>query len=279
MALAATFVSVSAQQTYNYFDAVDVDSDGWLWLDTKEKLDKYCGYNTKSKTYKVQFTEAGYEDIDFTYPGPQKKPNIEGYNSEGVKGGEGSKKGGIVLPIAKDFHYIMNDKSFGGGIAFTLPDLAEINLYMSLDQQEAFMAIYAADGNIRYQDTKDFANFWHGEGLQSMHNPVPGINYCGIWKNIQDTEGYDAIKEIPEFLTHEPGKPVTLWFPSLTDGHEIIIHGIKLLTYTNAADDSAVENIYMDNDGNAPAYNLMGVPVDENYKGIVIRNGKKVIRK
>lgn len=29
----------------------------------------------------------------------------------------------------------------------------------------------------------------------------------------------------------------------------------------------------------APAYNLMGVPVDDNYRGIVIKNGKKMIRK
>ena len=29
----------------------------------------------------------------------------------------------------------------------------------------------------------------------------------------------------------------------------------------------------------APAYNLMGVPVDDNYRGIVIINGKKVIKR
>jgi GH35 family endo-1,4-beta-xylanase len=33
------------------------------------------------------------------------------------------------------------------------------------------------------------------------------------------------------------------------------------------------------NDTNAPAYNLMGVPVGANYRGIVIINGKKVIKR
>ncbi|MDE7135555.1 MAG: hypothetical protein K2N91_02890, partial [Muribaculaceae bacterium] len=135
--------------------------------------------------------------------------------------------------------------------------------------------------------TRDFANYWHGEGLESMHNPVPGINYCGTWAEIQNTVGYDAIKEVNTYLTHEPGKPVTLWFPSLTDGHQVIIHGIKLLTYTNAADgtpgtpdDSAVDEIFSESeDMNAPAYNLMGIPVDDSYKGIIIKNGKKIIRK
>ena len=288
LALAGTMISASAQQMYNYFEGADVDANGWLWLDSSAKLNMYCGINTKTKTYKVQLTEAGWEDQDFIAPAPEKKPNIKGYNSAGVQGGEGSKTGGIVLPMAKDFHYIMNNTSFGGGIAFHLPDLAYLSLYISLENKEAFMAIYDADGqDTRYQDTRDFANYWHGEGLESMHNPVPGINYCGTWAEIQDTESYDGIKEVNTYLTHEPGKPVTLWFPSLTDGHQVIIHGIKLLTYTNAADgtpgtpdEAAVDEIFSENeDVNAPAYNLMGVPVDDSYKGIIIKNGKKIIRK
>ncbi|MCM1076481.1 MAG: hypothetical protein NC411_03880 [Bacteroides sp.] len=42
---------------------------------------------------------------------------------------------------------------------------------------------------------------------------------------------------------------------------------------------SAIENIIADSDDNAPIYNVMGVQVDENYKGIVIKNGKKYIQK
>lgn len=46
------------------------------------------------------------------------------------------------------------------------------------------------------------------------------------------------------------------------------------------ADTSAIENIIADEaDENAPVYNVMGVQVDENYKGVVIKNGKKYIQR
>lgn len=40
-----------------------------------------------------------------------------------------------------------------------------------------------------------------------------------------------------------------------------------------------VEDITVVEDENAPMYNLQGVQVDENYKGVVIKNGKKYINK
>lgn len=279
LATMAACIGVNAEDTYNYFEAADVDSDGWLWLDTKEKLNKYCGFNTKTKTFKVQLTAANYEDDDFNYPEPTLSATVVGYNENGVKGGEGAKTGGIILPIAKDFHYIMNDKSFGGGVAFTLPDLAELDLYLSIDQKEAFMAVYASDGNIRYQDASNIMNYWHGEGMTSLHNPVPGINNCGVWENIQETRGYNINTEDFDTITHEPGKPVTIYLPSLTDGHEVIIHGIKLLTYTNTIDDTGVNELEAVENTKIPVYNLFGQPVDDSYKGIVIKNGQKIIRK
>lgn len=42
---------------------------------------------------------------------------------------------------------------------------------------------------------------------------------------------------------------------------------------------TGVKDIVRDNNSDAPAYNLMGVKVGEDYKGIVIKNGKKVIMK
>lgn len=284
IAAVAAYLGVSAQQTYNYFEAADVDADGWLWLDSKDKLKKYCGFNTKTKTYKIQLTAANYMVVDpdldaEVQPEPETSATVKGYNAEGVQGGEGSKTGGIVLPIAKGFHYMMSNTSFGGGIALTLPDLAELSLYLSVDQKEAFMAVKAADGAVRYQDTGDIVNYWHGEGIQTLHQPVPGINFCGIWENIQDSKGYNMATESDTFITHEPGKPVTLYLPSLTDGHKVIIQGIKLLTYTNTNSNSAVDEIGVAADENSQSYNLFGQPVDDSYKGIVIKNGKKIIRK
>ncbi len=46
-------------------------------------------------------------------------------------------------------------------------------------------------------------------------------------------------------------------------------------------DFSGIEDVIIDNndDDDAPVYNLMGIQVDETYKGIVIKNGKKYIQR
>lgn len=47
-----------------------------------------------------------------------------------------------------------------------------------------------------------------------------------------------------------------------------------------SAGSSAIEDIIAnDVDENAPVYNVMGIQVDENYKGVVIKNGKKYIQR
>ena len=43
--------------------------------------------------------------------------------------------------------------------------------------------------------------------------------------------------------------------------------------------DTGINDIMSDDASDAPAYNLMGVPVDASYRGIVIKNGKKVVVK
>ncbi len=49
----------------------------------------------------------------------------------------------------------------------------------------------------------------------------------------------------------------------------------------SAPEQSGIEDIIAnpETDENAPIYNVLGVQVDENYKGIVIKNGKKYIQK
>ena len=42
---------------------------------------------------------------------------------------------------------------------------------------------------------------------------------------------------------------------------------------------SGINEVETDNASNAPTYNLMGVPVNAGYRGIVIKNGKKMFVK
>ena len=52
--------------------------------------------------------------------------------------------------------------------------------------------------------------------------------------------------------------------------------GFQGFEFTTSA---GINDITTDVDKNAPSYNLAGQRVDENYKGVVIKNGKKVVKK
>ena len=41
---------------------------------------------------------------------------------------------------------------------------------------------------------------------------------------------------------------------------------------------SGISDVLVDDAADAPAYNLMGVPVNAGYRGIVIKNGKKMLK-
>ena len=58
--------------------------------------------------------------------------------------------------------------------------------------------------------------------------------------------------------------------------------GVLEKYFTNwANEDDAVDNIAVDEavEGDGRIYNIMGIEVDENYKGFVIKNGKKILQK
>ncbi len=42
---------------------------------------------------------------------------------------------------------------------------------------------------------------------------------------------------------------------------------------------AGIENVAVSDVEDGPIYNLHGVQVDENYKGVVIKNGKKYLNK
>jgi len=62
----------------------------------------------------------------------------------------------------------------------------------------------------------------------------------------------------------------------MSDGPELILYRVEIEPNTQ----SGIANIAADvEDENAPVYNLMGIQVDETYKGIVIKNGKKYVQR
>lgn len=229
IAVMTAFLSVNAQ-TYNYFDAADVDADGWLWFDTQEKIDKYCGWGSD---YKIQLQSATFEDAEGQYAEPYGDPTVAGYNAEGVAGGEGAKTGAIVLPNSAK----VSDAPNGGGFMLWLPDCAEFDVYMSAEYNGLTVGIKGAAGS--HSESIDCATIKTYIDMGIFGKPL-AKEYQYQWNNIQDlSNGVTGLT-----LKSEKGKKVTaLFINNMTN--PLYIHGIKVLTYTNAAS-AGIEDVDAD---------------------------------
>lgn len=256
IALAGAAAYMNAQDvTYNFFDPADCDTDGWLWLDTQEKIDKYVGFGKK-----IQLVDAKYEAPDPDFPGEYYTPisytnvNLKGYNQLGEEGGEGSVTGGIVLPAASydpEEDYWPTD---GGGILVAMPDCALFELYISQSLPEVKTEIYLAKeetnnpSDCKYLWDDDYA-FW-----DDTLGPVIR-NYAGFYLNMQDIQlDYDFGDGNPDIwsIYGPKGEPRTAYIANYTYIEEeadstcpMYIQGIHILTYTDVST-SGVKAIAVD---------------------------------
>lgn len=282
-ALVAT-MSLQAQTVYNYFQKADVDAEGWLWLDNKDVIKKYVGiFKTADPSkYKIATVDTPYFDEITNEPVPT-DPNatVKGWNTAGVKGGEGSRTGGIVLPQSETAEVSgTTNAGVGGGILLPLPDCAEIDLYISAASEKLYAAVFAADIITRPADCQ----YIYSYGVWMQDYPIPGLTYAGKWNNIQDLD--NSLQAPPKVLTIKsaPGEPRTVYISNLITTGDLLVQGLKVLTYTDTNNEgpwteSLVEGMEADSNSDAPAYNIHGIRVDDSYKGVVIRNGKKTIRR
>lgn len=273
---------------YNFFDPEDCDAEGWLWLDTQEKIEKYVGVGKK-----IQLVEAQYEVEDPEYPGeyytPQcsVSPDFKGYNQLGEEGGEGSVTGGILLPAASydpEEDWYATD---GGGFLIAMPDCKLFEVYASQSLPELKFEFYVAR-----EETDDYTaceylwdddpDWWTGEG-----GPVI-TEYCGPYLNIQDIElDYDMGEGNPDIYSiYGPkGEARTAYIANYTNDEvpnstcPIYIHGLRIFTFTQASNDTyvgaiAAENVKLNVNGkvvslSAPAeinvYDLCGDKVASAY--------------
>lgn len=240
--------------TYNFFDPADCDADGWLWLDSQEKIDKYVGVGKK-----IILVPAQYQLEDPEFPGeyyvPESfaDPAILGYNTEGVQGGEGSKTGGIILPGAK---YDEEEDYFpteGGGILVAMPDCALFELYISQPASDIYTAIYAA--KFETSDYSECTYVWDDEpyydwgageylgGPVSTNHVWWGLNLQDIKKDLNLGEGE------PDWLSYygAKGEPRTALFYNYDYDtmSDMYIQGLHILTYTDVSD-ANVEGVAAD---------------------------------
>ena len=285
LAALAVMTSANAQTTVNYFDPADCDSNGWLWFDTQEKLDKYCvRYNsilaedskgewvpnpTKpsivllSTTYEVEDGFGGGERLF-----PELDPTIKGLNASGVLGGEGSWTGAISLIGTNSS--LGSDDPNGAGIALYLPSCASIEMALSLAAEEGETEIdpemavglwsskeWKPEGDIQ----KIFVFWdipWLGTGCLAEE-------YQYTWTNmLQMKEGNTGNQ-----IDSTPGQKVSIKVRN-NKGRNLLVQGMKVLCY--ASDGSGVADVEIA-DQNAPVeyYNLQGIRVTNPENGMFIR--------
>lgn len=251
--------SAFAQTTYNYFDPADCDKDGWLWFDTQEKIDKYVGWGdptNPSNDPKIILQTATFEPFDE----PMTDPDMEGYNAEGVQGGEGAWTGAIILPNGSVTNG--SDSPDGGGILLHLPDCAEIDLALSTEDGPICVGLKGGKGWIESIDCGVIQTYMM-LGSWIKNQLTDEAQY--VWKNVQNVDN----KNTGLKLASPEGEKVTMYLINNIK-RPLLVQGIKVLTYTDCSD-AAVSEIGVDENASEEYFNLQGMKVVEPKNGIFIR--------
>lgn len=282
LAAFAVVGTLSAQTTYNFFDPADCDADGFLWFDTKEKLDKYVGYPTKTKSFKVQLLDGDYElpGTYGEYPMSTTDASYQGYGTDGVKGGVGSKTGAIVLPEAgADFNVLSAPGICGGGILIHLPDCAKIDFYVSAQREDLNLGLQAADGNLKNNDLGKYNLVSGGEFTSDSYgDKLPDVKYTGFFKDVEKLEdnAYGSSENLRYFkVQSELGVQRTIRLVNYMKNSPLYVHGIRVLQYTDNGNPftpgSGVAGIEADENAPVEFFNMQGVKVSGDEPGLYIR--------
>lgn len=272
------------ETTYNYFDPADCDENGWLWLDTQEKIDKYCGPDKK-----IMLIECPFETEDPDFPGEFIKrqtvasADLKGYNTEGVQGGEGSKTGGIIMPGVLEEHDFF-DNGPGGGILLHLPDCAQFDVYLSCEAPNIYT--YLQGNKTGYVKSGECEYIWNEDDpwwLDPDNGPLTTnhvIEYLGVHEKFYDKSGNGGEGPDADILSFAGalGENRTAYISNYSYG-ELYLHGIRVKTYTDHSMlVSGVENVAADVDvkingkvvyapaaGEIAVYSVNGVKVASVY--------------
>lgn len=220
---AGAFTSAAYAQG-NLFTPADCDSNGWLWFDTQEKIDKYVGDATSDKLIKSIPTmyqeevepdvfEPLYNTISPTVAGVGTDGYLPGVDSTGAAIGTDAKKGAIVLAPASPY------TSFNGGsILLQLPSCYHLSVFLSAESSIR-PALKGGFGELEPVDCANIKSFI----FLSYH----GAGQC-TWE-IQDIENASGFK-----LNQQ--QPVTA---QILNGNqssaEMYLQGLKVQVYGEGA--------------------------------------------
>lgn len=127
-------------------------------------------------------------------------------------------------------------------------------------------------------------NWWPGEAYVSDIYNLKGGEWTSIDIDMEDPDYFQwsEIKTDPETQEKYTNKGVNVLqiagekIPN-DFAHAPVIYMTNIIAHNSGNGDSGVADIKADNELNGKIYNVFGIEVDENYKGLVIRNGKKYI--
>lgn len=253
LSLAAIALCANAQEEpiFNFFDPADCDAEGWLWLDTQEKIDKYVGPGKK-----IQLVSAQYEVQDeifgdeYFYPESYADPDIIGFNKLGEEGGEGAKTGGLVLPKGLWGEW---DDFLGGGFMVAMPDCALFEVFMSQADADIFTELHGA--LFETDDPEDcyFIWFYGPDWWTETYIPLSS-EYVAVddltnpeYVYVKEGSYLDGTEDVTYMIPGEKGcGGRTAYYSNYGDKSDLIIHGFRVQTYTNTVDDTAVKAIAAD---------------------------------
>jgi len=276
--LAVATMNASAQETFNLFSPADCDADGWLWLNTQEKIDRYVG-KINEDAYTVdpngKVIQLAFANINPDYTETYADPEAYGVDTqgntildEGVNKDE-CIKGAIVLAPASAMM-----ATNGGCLVLNLPSCATIDLMLSSEARMLGRTLMLSSTNGIDNDNSTGENPWTGDtkSIYAKASVLGSLHGAGQWK----WEGVESLNNgFNNDITFKSESPV---YFALQNCHKyaIYVHAIRITTPKQETV-GIQENIANKQERNA-YYNLAGQRMTSPVKGINIIAGKKVIK-
>lgn len=276
--LAVATMNASAQETFNLFSPADCDADGWLWLNTQEKIDKYVG-KINEDVYTVdpngKVIQMAFANINPDYTETYADPEAYGVDTqgntildEGVNKDE-CIKGAIVLAPASAMM-----ATNGGCLVLNLPSCATIDLMLSSEARMLGRTLMLSSTNGIDNDNSTGENPWTGDtkSIYAKASVLGSLHGAGQWK----WEGVESLNNgFNNDITFKSESPV---YFALQNCHKyaIYVHAIRITTPKQETV-GIQENIANKQERNT-YYNLAGQRMTTPAKGINIIAGKKVVK-
>ena len=273
-ALAA--MSATAQE-YNLFNAADVDADGWLWLNTQEKIDKYVGACDEDN-YTVdpngKIIQMVYANIMPDYPetvadpdvlGTDKAGWVEGQEADGYVADEAI-KGAITIAGASAMM-----STNGGCLILNLPSCSTISLYLSSEASMLIRSLKLTAGHGIDDDDSTDGNAWTGSTKAISIRATSWTRLHGAgqfsWEtaatdNNSNNTGVNFVSDSPVYFCLQN-----------CNRYPIYVHAVKVTTPKQET--VGISEVAAGNAAAAPVYNLAGQRIAAPQKGINIIGGKK----